>query len=303
MGGQMRRNIPSSQALQALDALARLGSVTTAAQELNLTQSAVSRQLQTLESQLGVELFVRRAKRVALTSAGARYAKEAARALDLLTNAALRLQTNPEGGTLNLAILPTFGMRWLLPRLPRFGRAHPDVTVNMNTRLAPFDFSTSDMDAALSYGSGDWPGCRSMLLEKEAVLPLAAPELLATTPIETAADLKQFPLLHIQTRPEAWRDWFLAHGVESQGLAGTRYDQFSTILQAARHGLGVALLPEYLAREEIMEGRLALAFGRPSPSRGSYYLVWPLEKHDSPPLRAFRNWLKEEIEGEDLLPR
>ena len=299
----VRRNLPSSQGLAALEALARLGSVTAAAQELSLTQSAVSRQLQALEVQLGVELFIRRAKRVSLTSAGARYAEEVRRALDVLGNAALRLQTNPEGGTLNLAILPTFGMRWLLPRLPRFGRAHPDVTVNMNTRLAQFDFANSDMDAALSFGSGDWPDCRSMLLEKEAVLPMASPEFLAASPVKHASDMKRLPLLHIQTRPDAWQDWFMTQGVETRGFAGTRYDQFSTILQAARHGLGVALLPEYLAREEEAEGRLNVVFGTPCPSRGSYYLVWPREKDNTPALAAFRGWLKEEIEGEDLLPR
>lgn len=298
-----RRNIPSPQGLAALEALARHGSVTAAAQELSLTQSAVSRQLQALEAQLGVELFIRRAKRVSLTGAGARYVEEVRRALDILTNAALRLQTNPEGGTLNLAILPTFGMRWLLPRLPRFSRAHPDVTVNMNSRLKPFDFAASDMDAALSYGSGDWPNCRSMLLEKEAVLPMASPTLLAQNAVMTAQDMTRLPLLHIQTRPDAWRDWFMAQGVEAHGLAGTRYDQFSTILQAARHGLGVALLPEYLAREEVAEGRLQVAYGAPSPSRGSYYLVWPQETHNTPALVAFRDWLKEDIEGEDLLPR
>ena len=298
-----RRYLPSTQGLAALEALARLQSVTAAAQELNLTQSAVSRQLQAIETQLGVELFVRRAKRVSLTTAGQRYAEEVRRALDLLSNAALRLQTNPEGGTLNLAILPTFGMRWLLPRLPRFGRAHPDVTVNMNTRLGQFDFTGTDMDAALSFGKGDWPQCHSLWLENEAVLPMAAPAFLRETPVIEPADLVSLPLLHIQTRPNAWKDWFAEHGVATQGLAGTRYDQFSAILQAARHGLGVALLPEYLAREEEAEGRLEVVLDAPSPSRGSYYLVWPEEKHNTPALQAFCAWLKEEVEGEDLLPR
>ncbi|MCW1955490.1 MAG: LysR family transcriptional regulator [Roseobacter sp.] len=298
-----RSSLPSTHGLAALDALARLQSVTAAAQELSLTQSAVSRQLQALEAQLGVELFVRRAKRISLTTAGQRYAEEVRRALDLLTNAALRLQTNPEGGTLNLAILPTFGMRWLLPRLPRFGRAHPDVTVNMNTRLGRFDFAETDMDAALSFGNGDWPNCHALRLEGEAVLPMASAAFLQAAPVAKPADLMALPLLHIQTRPEAWQDWFAAHGVAAQVLPGTRYDQFSTILQAARHGLGVALLPEYLAREEKADGRLEVVIGPPSPSRGAYYLVWPAEKHNTPALQAFCAWIKEEIEGEDLLPR
>ncbi|MBU2982360.1 transcriptional regulator GcvA [Lentibacter algarum] len=298
-----RRHLPSTSGLTALEALARLESVTAAAEELNLTQSAVSRQLQALEAQLGVELFVRTKKRVALTPAGQRYADEVRQALDRLTTAALRLQTNPEGGALSLAILPTFGMRWLVPRLPRFARAHPDVTVNMTTRINRIDFGLEPFDAALSFGNADWPNTRSMLLEDETVLPVAAPQYLAATQLREPDDLRKQPLLHIQTRPEAWNDWFEQHGVERSVLPGTRYDQFATILQAARHGLGIALIPEYLAREEIAEGRLAPAFGPPCPSRGAYHLIWPEDRHKAPALTAFRNWLMTEINEDEMLPR
>ena len=298
-----RRHLPSTSGLTALEALARLESVTAAAEELNLTQSAVSRQLQTLEAQLGVELFVRARKRVALTPAGQRYAEDVKRALDTLTSAALRLQTNPEGGALSLAILPTFGMRWLVPRLPRFARAHPDVTVNMTTRINRFDFASEGFDAALSFGVSDWPNTRSMLLEEETVLPVASTQYLQAAELREPQDLRRHPLLHIQTRPEAWNDWFEQHGIARSVLPGTRYDQFATILQAARHGLGIALIPEYLAREEIAEGRLAAAFGGPSPSRGAYHLIWPEERHKAPALTAFRNWLMTEVNEDDLLPR
>ena len=298
-----RRHLPSTAGLTALEALARLESVTAAAEELNLTQSAVSRQLQALEAQLGVELFVRARKRLSLTPAGQSYAQDVRKALDRLTSAALRLQTNPEGGALNLAILPTFGMRWLVPRLPRFARAHPDVTVNMTTRISRFDFGVEPFDAALHYGSAEWPDTASLMLEDERVLPVASPDFLVSNALTEAADLLKHPLLHIQTRPEAWKDWFVQHGVEQGVLPGTRYDQFSTILQAARHGLGIALIPEYLAREEIADKRLEVAFGEPCPSRGAYHLIWPRERQTAPALVAFREWLTDEIAGEDLLPR
>lgn len=296
-----RRHLPSTTSLAALDALARLGSVTAAAEELNLTQSAVSRQLQTLEAQLATQLFVRRAKRISLTPAGARYAEDVARALGTLTSAAIRLQTNPTGGTLSLAILPTFGMRWLVPRLPRFARAHPDVTVNLSTRLGAVDFAREDIDAAIHFGAKP-EGMGALFLDDEHVLPLAASELLSD-PVERPEDIAKLPLLHIQTRPEAWRDWFEAAGAPCKAQAGMRYDQFSTILQAARHGLGVALVPEYLARDELAEGRLRVAYGAPRRSRGCYWLVWPEERAEAPALKAFRSWLADELSGEDLLPR
>ncbi len=298
-----RRHLPSTAALSALDALARFGSVTAAAEELSLTQGAVSRQLQALETQLGATLFTRRAKRVELTPAGERYAAEVARALSRLRSAALRLQTNPEGGTLNLAILPTFGMHWLVPRLPRFARAHPDVTVNMNTRVGAIDWSSEDFDAALRFGAAPETGLGSLKIADERMVPLASDAFLSQHGPLTPCALSKLPLLHIQSRPEAWSEWFAAHGVEVGSLPGTRHDQFTTILQAARHGLGVALVPEYLAREEQAEGRLAAACGAPCPSRGAYRLVWPEALGAAPALRAFRSWLEDEISGEDLLPR
>ncbi len=298
-----RRHLPSTASLAALDALARFGSVTAAAEELNLTQGAVSRQLQALETQLGATLFTRRAKRVELTPAGERYAAEVARALSRLRSAALRLQTNPEGGTLNLAILPTFGMHWLVPRLPRFARAHPDVTVNMNTRVGAIDWSAEDFDAAIRFGAAPEPGLDSLRIADERMVPLASSAFLAQHRPRAPETLATLPLLHIQSRPEAWAEWFAAHGVKVASLPGTRHDQFTTILQAARHGLGVALIPEYLAREELTEGRLCEAFGPPCPSRGAYRLVWPEPFGEAPALRAFRSWLEDEIAGEDLLPR
>lgn len=298
-----RRHLPSTASLAALDALARFGSVTAAAEELSLTQGAISRQLQALETQLGATLFTRRAKRVELTPAGERYAAEVARALSRLRSAALRLQTNPEGGTLNLAILPTFGMHWLVPRLPRFARAHPDVTVNMNTRVGAIDWSAEDFDAAIRFGAAPEPGLDSLRIADERMVPLASSAFLAQHRPRAPETLATLPLLHIQSRPEAWAEWFAAHGVKVASLPGTRHDQFTTILQAARHGLGVALIPEYLAREELTEGRLCEAFGPPCPSRGAYRLVWPEPFGEAPALRAFRSWLEDEIAGEDLLPR
>ncbi|WP_306004964.1 LysR substrate-binding domain-containing protein [Aquicoccus porphyridii] len=298
-----RRFLPSVPALQALEAVERLGSATAAAEELALTQSAVSRQLQALEAQLGVPLLNRSRKRLALTSAGARYAAEIRGALQQIAQASLRLQTDMGGGAVNLAILPSFGMRWLVPRLPGFAKAYPDITINMTTRLEQFNFAAQPFDAAITFGDGEWSGTDKLLLAREYVLPVALPSLVAGQTLRGPQDLQRFPLLHIQTRPRAWTEWFGAHGVETPHVTGTYYDQFTTMIQAVLHGLGVALLPDYLIGQELSDGRLVSAYGGPTESRGAYWLVWPEDKAADPALRQFRDWLRDEVEGEDMLPR
>jgi DNA-binding transcriptional LysR family regulator len=299
-----RRFLPSIASLRALEALDRLGSASAAAEELSLTQGAVSRQLQALEKQMGCDLIDRQHKRLSLSPAAQAYAVEIREALDRIANASLRLQVAPVGGTLNLAILPTFGMRWLMPRLPDFARLHPEVTLNMATRLVPFNFASEPFDAALHFGKAEWPGTGHMLLRHEAVLPVAAPEFLERHRIETARDLLNLPLLHIQTRPGAWRDWFERAGVTPSGpLPGTMHDQFSTITQAALHGLGVALMPDYLVDQDIATGRLCPVHGGPVETEGAYYLVWPQTRRHDPSLCAFREWLSDQAEPEDRLPR
>ncbi|WP_319823677.1 LysR family transcriptional regulator [Thalassovita sp.] len=298
-----RRFLPSISSLRALEALDRLGSATAVAEELNQTQSAVSRQLQALEAQLGTELILRERKKMRLTPAAQDYAAEIRAALQQIAQASVKLQLNPEGGSLNLAILPTFGMRWLVPRLGEFARLRPDVTINMSTRIERFNFAVEPFDAAIHYGKPDWSGAAHLKLMDEHVLPVCAPDLIAGQTIAHPRDLLDYPLLQIQTRPQAWAGWFASYGVEAPGLPGTVYDQFTTITQAAIHGLGIALLPDYLARPELDSGRLVAAYGTATRTLGSYYLVWPVEKARNRSLTVFRAWLATQAELEDGLPR
>lgn len=299
-----RRFLPSIASLRALEALERLGSASAVAEELSLTQSAVSRQLQTLEEQMGVALIQRSRKRLTLTPAARDYVAAVRPALHQIAQASMRLQVPQAGGALNLAILPAFGMRWLMPRLPDFARLHPDVTINMATRLQPFNFASEPFDAAIHFGTGDWPGTDRLLLKHEQMLPLCAPELLRGRATGDPRALLTMPLLHIQTRPRAWQDWFALKGVETRGpVPGTMYDQFSAIIQAALHGLGVALLPDYLAEQDVATGRLVAGFGPAVEMRGAYYLVWPQDKARHPPLTLFRDWLATQAQPEDPLPR
>ncbi len=297
-----RRLLPSIASLRAIEALDRLGSATAAASELSLSQSAVSRQLQTLEEQLGIALIHRQGRGMILTPEARDYAATIRQALQQITQASLKLTVNPAGGSVDLAILPTFGMRWLVPRLGDFARLHPEVTINLATRLKPFNFATEPFDAAIHFGQPDWPGANHLRLKTERVIAVCAPELLPKK-IGRANDVLRLPILHIETRPEAWQHWFAAHGVEAAAITGTMYDQFSTITQAALHGLGVALLPDYLAEQDLATGRLVPVWGGATDSPGAYYLVWPTEKSGDRALAKFRDWLAGQSEDEDPLPR
>ncbi|WP_439406539.1 LysR substrate-binding domain-containing protein [Bradyrhizobium sp. DASA03076] len=286
-----RRFLPSTALLAAFEAAARTGSVTTAARELSLTQSAVSRQIKLLEEQLEVELFARERQSIRLTAAGAAYAREIREALRKISTASFNLHANPRGGTLDLAILPTFGTRWLAPRLPKFLVQNPGITINLATRLTYFDFRTEALDAAIHFGPRDWPGVEMALLRSEQVVPACSPELKNQYRFCGASDLRKAPLLSIATRPNAWDRWFSAHDVPGGSGQTMYFDQFATVAQAAMVGVGVALLPTFLIQEELASGNLVLALDLPMQSAERYYLVWPPERSTHPPLVAFREWL------------
>lgn len=286
-----RRLLPSMSALTAFEAAARTGSFTVAARELSLTQGAVSRQVKALEEQLGCPLFVRQGLRVTLTPAGAAYAEEVRGALHRLRSASLRVIGAPRGGVLKLAILPTFGTRWLVPRLPAFQRANPEIIIHFSTRLVPFDFGVEDLDAAIHFGDDDWPGAVCDRLMDEEVLPVCAPAFLAAHPVAEAADLAALPLLHTTTRPDAWPEWFAAQGIDPVEGPGMHFEQFATTAQAAAAGLGVAMLPTLLVEAELGRGDLVPALARPHRGARAYYLVHPGGRGAYPPFAAFRRWL------------
>jgi LysR family transcriptional regulator, glycine cleavage system transcriptional activator len=289
-----RRFLPSISLLTAFEAVLRTGSTAAAARELDLSQGAVSRLIQNLEAQVGRRLFDRHRQRLIATQAARAYGRDIGRALDLIQRASLELSANPGGGTLSLAILPAFGTRWLAPRLSSFLATHPGVTINLTTRLKQFNFATEALDAAIHFGVDDWRDAGHMKLFDERLTACAAPSLLAGQSIKTIDDLRRLQLLQLETRPTAWAAWFVGQGVEPSPSRGMLFDQFATMAQAAIAGLGIALLPDYLAQSEIAEGRLVPLFRRAVPGVGTYWLVWPEERSSYPPLEAFREWLEAE---------
>ncbi|MBW5438486.1 LysR family transcriptional regulator [Bradyrhizobium canariense] len=286
-----RRYLPSTALLTAFEAAARRGSITLAARELSLTQSAVSRQIKLLEQQLGVTLFARERQTIQLTAAGDAYAQEIREALRKISTASFNLRTNPRGGTLNLATLPTFGTRWLAPRLAKFLKQNPGVTINLATRLTYFDLRTETLDAAIHFGLRDWPGVEMALLRSELIVPACSPELKRQYGFRMAGDLMKASLLSISTRPQAWDRWFSTQNIESEVGHVMYFDQFATVAQAAMVGVGVALLPTFLIEDELASGKLVRAVDLAIESAERYYLVWPPERSNHPPLVAFRDWL------------
>ena len=292
----MRKGIPNLAALQIFEAAARHESFTRAAEELSLTQSAVCRQVAGLEARLGVGLFQRVKKRVVLTSHGRHYAGQIRKNLDRIERDTLELMAQRGvGQILEIAVVPTFATQWLIPRLPQFKRLRPDVTVNLSIRTEPFRFSDSPFDAAIYFGDAVWPGTQGRLLFREGhVLPVCSPALLTgDQQLESAQQLAELPLLHLSTRPDAWRDWFVLHGLgqDLRAVRGARYELFSMLSSAALAGLGVALIPEIMLGEELADARLRVALDRPLASTSGYYLVAPDETAHDDAFLALADWL------------
>ncbi len=287
-----RRSLPPMGWLTAFEAVARSGSVTDAARQLDLTQGAVSRQVQKLEEFLDYQLFVREKKRLKLTPVGEAYAEAIREGLTGIANATVDLRSNPYGGELNLAILPAFGSHWLAPRLSDFLAKNPGVTLNLSTRLNPFDFHQERFHAAIHFGRDNWPEAESLKLMREHLVPVASPKLFGSKKV-TADDLKSVVLLNLESRPQAWRRWFERNDVTPPQGSGIAFDQFATMLQAVIGGMGVGLMPRFLLQENAES--LHLLDHLPTVSNGAYYLVWPASKANYPPLCAFRDWMAAQI--------
>ncbi|MBW7945990.1 MAG: LysR family transcriptional regulator, partial [Sphingomonadaceae bacterium] len=221
-------------------------------------------------------------------------AREIRDALGKISNASLNLLADPAGGTLTLAAPPTFGARWLTPRLPRFLTRHPEVRLNILSRLTQFDFKQDVIDAAVYFGAEDWSGAEMALLRRETVVPVCAPELAARFDFREAADIRRAPLLHLTTRPDAWEHWMRRYAVDDRAVHGMLFDQFSALYEAAAAGLGVALLPDFLFEAELREGRIVTALPLPHQGNDAYYLCWPEDREAHRPLALFRDWLIEE---------
>ena len=286
------------EALIAFEAAARHESFTRSADELALTQSAVGRQIAGLEDFLGVPLFNRVKKRLILTDVGRAYAKQVREHLEGIERDTLAAMAHKgAGGILELAVIPTFATRWLIPRLPQFYARHDNITLNLTTRAEPFMFADTPFDAAIHFGNPVWPGAMAHHLLGEEMTPVCSRRMLGNRSGLTPADLSQFTLLHQSARAQAWRHWFAQAGVDNADcMLGQRYELFSMLVEAARAGLGVALVPRFFVVNELRNGELVIPCDIPLRSESGYYLVYPEAKRGAPLLSAFEAWLLDTAE-------
>ena len=305
----MRRALPSTQALMCFESAARHESYTKAAQELALTQSAVSRQIIALEEMVGLALFKRTRHGVLLTDAGRQYAQQVGRWLQGLERDTLDLMSHQgEGGTIKLAAVPTFATRWLLPRLPQLRTLHPDIRVHIDVQTRPFVFADTGFDAALFAGTSEqvahWPGVQAQWLMDEETVPVCSPQLLATAQEKEPGRAWQpvspdviatLPLLQQSTRPYAWQQWFDTLQVPApRAMEGIKLELFSMLSVAASQGLGVALIPPMLIEQELARGDLVVACDRPLQGERAYYWITPTVSEtlvQTAALRIFSEWL------------
>lgn len=288
----MRRKIPSHAALMAFEAAARHGSFARAADELSLTEGAVSRQIGRLEAFLGVTLFERRGNRVRLLPNGERYAAQVRESLDRLERDSQYLMGQPNGGaSLDIATIPTFAMRWLIPRLPRFRQKYPNIAVHLAERMEPFVLAESGFDAAIHFEHPAWAGMRTHRLLHEALIPVCHPALLTNS--DGANALDTLPRLHRRQNPDAWQRYSQETGIVlSNPAVGARYDLHAMLIEAALAGLGVALVPRLYVEAELAQGRLAAPWPEGKTISKTFCFVLPepigLSRE---PIQAFAQWI------------
>ncbi|SDQ75830.1 transcriptional regulator, LysR family [Pseudomonas sp. UC 17F4] len=299
-----KRLMPSTTALQCFEAAARHLSFTRAAQELHLTQSAVSKQVAQLEEMLSHPLFQRIRRRLHLTPAGALYLAEVNKILvQLDMSSRYILSYGGETEVLRIATQPTFGERWLVPNLKGFGERHPRIHLDIRNELEPFDLVQAKADIAFFFGQGTWPGATCIELFKEQVVPVCAPDLLARQHFDSAESLTEHRLLQCTSRPEAWHEWFLGQGLHSQNsYHGPRFDTFYMCIRAAQAGCGIALVPRYLVAEELAEGKLAIPWNHSKTSEGSHFIAHAEHAAEVPKVRAFVEWIVERVGSGGQVP-
>lgn len=292
----MTRRLPPLNGLRAFEAAARHLSFTRAAEELNVTQAAISHQVKALEERLGVELFRRMNRQLLLTDAGQALLPSLTQAFDMIADAAARLGKRESQGVLTVATMDSFAATWLVPRLNRFRQRQSEIDVRITTSDQLVDFSRDDVDLGIRYGRGDWPRCVSVKLMEEEVFPVCAPALLESgRKLETPADLRHFTLIH-DDMMEDWRMWLSHAGVSDiDPTRGPGYHHSNLVIQAAIAGEGVALARSVLVADDLAAGRLVKPFDLALPAQYAYYIACAPQSFDRPKVKAFREWLLEEI--------
>lgn len=289
----MRKMMPPLNPLRAFEVAGRHVSFTRAAEELGVTQTAVSRQVAVLEGYLRTRLFERHNSDLVITDAGRSYLAAVQPALEMIAEATTAMRGR-SGTVLKVRCYLTFGLRWLLPRLPRFREQHPNIDIDITTSLLPADFDRDDVDVNICHGDGKWPGSVSALIFEDQVTPVCTPALLARADApRTPADLCRQNLLHSRNRSGDWADWLQHVGVFERYSPGLTFETSSLVYEAARQGLGYAIGQVPLLRAELARGELAAPFPIMRRSSSGYYLLHRAGRIE-PKTNGFRTWLLQE---------
>jgi LysR family transcriptional regulator, glycine cleavage system transcriptional activator len=288
----MLRRLPPLNALKAFEAAARSESFTRAAEELCVTQGAVSHQVKALEATLGIKLFNRERQRLVITEAGREYLEVVRDALDRIAVGTERLVQRQTSGVLTVSTSPDFAAKWLVHRLGRFAEAHPDIDLRVSATMHHVDFAREEVDLAVRHGDGNWAGLDAMRLCSEQLFPVCSPKLVSgRNRITKASDLLKFPLLHLDDW-KAWSRWFDAAGVANAELSrGPVLNRASMLIDAAVDGQGIALARTALAAWDLINGRLVKLFDMPSRLSKTYWIVCPKAASALPKITLFREWL------------
>jgi len=295
------RRLPPLNAVRAFEAAARRGNFNLAAEELNVTPSAISHQVRGLEEFFGVKLFRRRGRNVELTAKAQDYLRSITQALDQIDAASQRVMRRPEGNLLNIAVSPTFATGWLVPRMSEFQVDHPEIEIRMCTTMNLMDFDESDIDLAINYSPGEFPpGLVHRKLMSEHCVPVCSPQYMQQHgPLRTPSDIRNCTLLHALPRIGQWRNWMDVAGVaDVDGVRGPKFQSTPLALEAAKSGLGVAIANREFVEDHIRQGTLVAPFEVEVPSESGYYLVYPDNHAGEPKVQAFSEWLLTKLERE-----
>lgn len=296
----MKRRLPPLNAVRAFEAAARRCSFNEAATELFVTPSAISHQVKALEEFLGVSLFRRVRRQVQLTIAGERYLGSVSHALDEIDLATRRLLASSGSGAVNISVAPAFLTRWLVPRVRDFQDRHPDIELRLSPNNGEIDFAWSDIDMAVYFGDGDWPGLEVYFLHEVVLVPVCSPAFSVANPgINRPADLSGHTLIDVSTRPAEWDEFLASFGVTRQ-KRGKRLSVSSTSLAlgAAMENLGIALADRQLVAREVLYGRLVTPLDIALDNHLGYHLVYQKDRQLTKEMRAFLDWMLDEIAAE-----
>lgn len=296
------RRLPPLNALRSYEAAARHLSFTKAAGELGVTPAAVSHQVKMLEDHLGVALFQRINRQLVLTAAGEACLPGIRASFEGMAAAIDAIGVAGNSGILSVSVAPSFASKWLLPRLERFKQVHPDIDVHVDASMKLVDFASGEVDLAIRYGAGRYPGLVSEQLVSEAVIPVCSPKLLdRPNRLRTPADIRMHTLLHDDSPDDdqscpTWEMWLRAAGAEGiDATRGPRFNQSSLVLEAAILGHGIALAKAIIAAADLAEGRVIMPFELTHPLEFAYFMVHPEGKARVPKVELFVRWLKEEV--------